>query len=67
MLEEEVQLCLIKNTILITQSVLLCLVGRNDMANGKPQTTIDRSRVINTVRFICIIKLMKAARVNEHG
>ena len=49
MLEEEVQLCLIKNTILITQPVLLCRVGRNDMANGKPQTTIDRSRVINSV------------------
>ena len=55
-----------RNTI-ITQSVLPCLVGRNDMENGKPQTIIDRSRVINAVRFIRIIKLMRAARANEHG
>ena len=56
-----------KNTMFITQSVLPCLVGRNDMENGKPQTIIDRSRVINAVRFIRIIKLMRAARANEHG
>ena len=46
------------------------------MANGKPQTTIidrsqttiiGRSRVINIVRIIRIIKLTKAACANKHA
>ena len=55
---------------------MLCLKGRHEMANGKPQTTIIdrsqttiicRSRVINIVRIIRIIKLTKAACANKHA